>query len=95
LVFKNYTNNSIVELLHNEWFLLMITFISAYIMNAEIPLFSLKIKNFSVAKYKFQLFFLLFSVLLLVFLQILAVPLIIISYVLLSVVNNLISKESK
>ena len=84
-----------IVLSYKIWFLLLITFISTFVMNAEIPLFSLKIKNFSIAKYKLQIFFLLFSVLLLVFLQILAVPLIIISYILLSVVNNLVSKKIK
>jgi CDP-diacylglycerol--serine O-phosphatidyltransferase len=63
-------------------------------MNAEIPLFSLKIKDFSVAKYKLQIFFLTISVLLLIFLQILAVPLIIIIYVLLSVINNMVNKKA-
>lgn len=74
--------------IYNKWFLIGLTLLSAYVMNAEIPLFSLKIKNFSFAKYKLQIFFLVVSVLLLTFLQILAVPLIIILYVLLSVVDN-------
>jgi CDP-diacylglycerol--serine O-phosphatidyltransferase len=73
--------------------LIVISFLSAYIMNAEIPLFSLKFKNFSFAKYKLQIFFLAFSVLMLIFLQILAVPMIIILYVLLSVINNMVKKK--
>ncbi|MCF6132654.1 CDP-alcohol phosphatidyltransferase family protein [Flavobacterium wongokense] len=68
--------------------LVVICFLSAYVMNAEIPLFSLKIKDFSFAKYKLQVSFLAVSVLMLVFLQILAVPLIIVLYVLLSVIDN-------
>ena len=68
--------------------LVVISFISAYIMNAEIPLFSLKIKDFSFAKYKLQIFFLAISAAMLFFLQILAVPLIIILYVLLSIIDN-------
>jgi len=80
--------------LMNIWVLLIITLVSAYVMNAEIPLFSLKIKNFSVAKYKLQLFFLLLSVLMLVFLKILAVPLIILVYVLLSIFNNITNKKA-
>ncbi len=72
----------------NKATLLLLTVLSAYVMNAEIPLFSLKIKNFSFAKYKLQISFLVVSVLLLVFLQILAVPLIIVLYVLLSVLDN-------
>ncbi len=77
-----------IEFSFNIATLLILTVISAYIMNAEIPLFSLKIKNFSVAKYKLQILFLAVSVLMLLFLNIVAVPLIIILYVLLSVLDN-------
>ncbi len=74
--------------------LVVLSFLSAYVMNAEIPLFSLKIKNFSFAKYKLQIFFLVISILMLIFLQIMAVPLIILIYVLLSVFNNIINKKA-
>jgi CDP-diacylglycerol--serine O-phosphatidyltransferase len=84
----------LAEILLNQWVLIGITFLSAYVMNAEIPLFSLKIKNFSFAKYKLQIFFLIISVLMLIFLKILAVPLIILLYVLLSVFNNRVNKKS-
>jgi CDP-diacylglycerol--serine O-phosphatidyltransferase len=87
------TNKYVAELIYNEWILIVISFISAYIMNAEIPLFSLKIKNFSVAKYKLQIGFLVASVIMIATLQFLAVPLIIISYVLLSVLNNMLVKK--
>jgi CDP-diacylglycerol--serine O-phosphatidyltransferase len=78
----------------NPWVLIGITLLSTYVMNAEIPLFSLKIKNFSFAKYKLQIFFLVLSVVLLILLQITAVPLIILIYVLLSVVNNIVTKKA-
>jgi len=76
------------EILNSSWVIVALVLLSAYIMNAEIPLFSLKIKDFTFTKYKVQVFFVSVSVLLLVFLQIAAIPLIIISYVLLSIVNN-------
>ena len=71
------------------YFLIGICFLSAYVMNAEIPLFSLKIKNFSFSKYKLQISFLIVSLFLLGFFQALGVALVIVLYVLLSVVNNL------
>jgi CDP-diacylglycerol--serine O-phosphatidyltransferase len=80
--------------LFDKRILLPFIFLSAYVMNAEIPLFSLKIKNFSFAKYKLQIFFLAISVLMLIFLQIVAVPLIILIYVLLSVINNIVNKKA-
>lgn len=86
-------NEMIITFLSNKWTLIVISFISAYVMNAEIPLFSLKIKNFSFQKYKLQIGFLLASIVMLVTLQFLAIPLIIITYVLLSVANNLMVKK--
>ena len=94
LIIVNFSNTIVAEYLSNNWVLLTVTFLSTYIMNAEIPLFSLKIKDFSFAKYKLQIFFLAISVLMLIFLQILAVPLIIIIYVLLSVINNMVNKKA-
>jgi len=77
----------------NKWALVAITLLSAYIMNAEIPLFSLKIKDFTFRKNALQIVFLTLSVLLLGFFQYLGIPLIIITYVLLSVVNNKFLKK--
>lgn len=81
------------DFLNNQWILIAITLLSAYVMNAEIPLFSLKIKNFSFEKYKLQIGFVATSVVMMVTLQFLAVPLIILLYVLLSVANNILSKK--
>lgn len=94
LVIMTCQHTLIAEYLINQWVLIGITLLSAYVMNAEIPLFSLKIKNFSFAKYKLQIFFLAVSVAMLVFLHILAVPLIILIYVLLSVINNIATKKA-
>ncbi|MDR6967010.1 CDP-diacylglycerol--serine O-phosphatidyltransferase [Flavobacterium arsenatis] len=88
LVLQNTDSLIIVEILTNQWILLAITLLSAYLLNAEIPLFSLKIKQFSFAKYKLQVGFLAISVLLLVFFQFLGIPLLIMTYILLSVINN-------
>lgn len=93
LVQASSNNSFIVELLSNYWVLLAITLLSAYIMNAEIPLFSLKIKDFSFKKNALQIVFLTMSAFLLVFFQYLGIPLIIIAYVLLSVINNKFLKK--
>lgn len=78
----------VIGLLNTKVVLIAISLMSAYMLNAEIPLFSLKIKQFSFAKYRLQISFVAVSVLLLIFLQIAAIPLIIIGYVILSVINN-------
>ncbi|MGO4770932.1 phosphatidylcholine/phosphatidylserine synthase [Flavobacterium sp. W22_SRS_FK3] len=83
----------ILEILTNQWILLVITVFSAYILNAEIPLFSLKIKKFNLKNNALQILFLLGSVILVLLLHYIAIPLIIIFYVLLSVVNNKFLKK--
>ncbi|MDL2143380.1 CDP-alcohol phosphatidyltransferase family protein [Flavobacterium tructae] len=83
----------IFEMLTNHWVLLGITLCSAYILNAEIPLFALKIKKFTVKDNVLQIVFLLICLVLVVLLQYMAIPLIIIIYVLLSVVNNIFLKK--
>lgn len=93
LVLKYSDSLAVFEVLSNQWVLLAITLFSAYILNAEIPLFSLKIKDFTFKKNALQLVFLLLSVLLLIFLHYLGIPLVIILYVLLSVVNNKFLKK--
>ncbi len=87
------TNSFVDPIIQNIWVLLAITAVSAYIMNAEIPLFSLKIKNFSFQKYKLQIGFLVASLIMIATLQFLAVPLIILTYVLLSAANNILAKK--
>jgi len=93
LVLKYSESLVVVEVLANQWVLLIITLFSAYILNAEIPLFSLKIKKLTIKDNLLQFVFLGSSVLLLIFFQYLAIPLIIILYVLMSVVNNKRTKK--
>lgn len=93
LIIKYSDSMVIFEILSNQWFLLAITLFSAYILNAEIPLFSLKVKDFTFKKNALQIVFLILCVLLLVFFQYLAIPLVISTYVLLSVFNNKFLKK--
>lgn len=88
LVLKSTDSLIVIELLTNQWILLVIALLSAYILNAEVPLFSLKIKNFNFADNKLRIFFLILSVVLMVLFGYLGVSLVILSYVLLSVINN-------
>lgn len=83
----------IFEILTNHWVLLGIALCSAYVLNAEIPLFALKIKKFNLKDNALQIVFLLISLVMLIFLHYIAIPLIIILYVLLSVVNNKFLKK--
>lgn len=78
----------IFDLLSNPFVLVGISLLSAFMLNANIPLFSLKIKYFNWETNKVQFIFLIISILLLFFLAYLAIPLIILLYVILSVINN-------
>ena len=88
LLLKNSDSLIVLELLINPWVLIFISILSAYILNAEIPLFALKIKKFNLKDNALQLFFLLISILLLAYLQFAGVALIIVFYVLLSIITN-------
>lgn len=83
----------LVDALSNPYVLVGITALSAYLLNAEIPLFSLKVKSFSWEKYKMQVVFLILSVILIALLEFIAIPIVILLYVILSVVNNTIGKK--
>jgi CDP-diacylglycerol--serine O-phosphatidyltransferase len=78
----------ITNLLQNTYFLLILTVFLCVTMNAEIPLFSLKFKNFSIKNNWVELLFLLLAMLGLIMLKIVAIPFIIIGYILLSFVKN-------
>ncbi len=95
LILVNTESLAVIEMLTSPVFLLIIIVLSAYMLNAEIPLFSLKIKVSQLRNYKLQFFFILLCITLIVFFKVAALPIIIISYVLLSAVNNYRSKPLK
>lgn len=84
----------LVDFLSNPYVLVGVTVLSSYLLNAEIPLFSLKVKSFSWDKYKMQVVFMILSLILIVLLEFIAIPIIILLYVILSVVNNTIHKKA-
>ena len=93
LISQTFLDDNFSGIIYNKWSLVIITVISAYIMNAEIPLFSLKIKSFNLKDNILQIIFLSISVALIGFFQILGVALVILFYVLLSVLMNIFKKK--
>ena len=93
LVVRHFDSFMLFELLSNYGVLLAISIGSAYILNAEIPLFSLKVKKLTVKDNKLTFFFLAVSLLLLVTLQFLGIPLVILFYIFLSILNNKFIKQ--
>lgn len=82
----------IESLLKTPWFLIFLSIASAAIMNAEIPLFSLKIKKLNIKDNLLQFFFLFASLTLILFFHFLGVALAIVLYVLLSIFQNLLKR---
>lgn len=76
----------IFSLLSNPYVLIGISLLSAFMLNSEVRLFSLKIKYFNWETNKTQIIFLVTSIVLLFLLQYLAIPLIILFYVVLSAI---------
>ena len=93
LILKNTDSLILLELLTNCWVLIIVTLVSAFILNAEIPLFALKIKKFNFKDNVLQIVFLLISLLLLIVFKFSGVALIIVFYVMLSVIMNLITDK--
>lgn len=84
-------NDRINDIILNEWFLIGLTLCSCYILNAKIPLFALKFKNWSFKDNALRYIFLLISGVLIVTLKFVAIPVIIVFYIISSVISNITS----
>jgi len=82
-----------IGLLQNIYVLIGITILGSYLMNAEIPLFALKFKNYSWKGNEVQYVFLLLTMGLLISLKTVAIPLTIILYIVLSIFDNWTKKK--
>jgi len=88
LILRFQTEVWIGTVILNPWFLIGLTLLSCYFLNAEVSLFALKFKTWGFAENKVRYLFLLLCVLLLIFLQFTAIPCIIVLYVLLSLIHK-------
>ncbi|WP_417444932.1 CDP-alcohol phosphatidyltransferase family protein [Joostella sp.] len=80
-----FQNSSFLDaIILNKWFLVIVTILSTYMLNARVPLFALKFKTWGFKENSIRYVFLILSAILLVALQFAAIPLIIVFYVLLS-----------
>jgi len=86
LILTYQPDSFLTGLILNEWFLIALTLVSCYLLNAEIKLFALKFSDWALAENKLRYFFLLLCLVFVLVFQFVAIPLIIISYVILSLV---------
>tara|TARA_R110001606_G_scaffold11821_1_gene51009 strand:+ start:2525 stop:3268 length:744 start_codon:yes stop_codon:yes gene_type:complete len=85
-------NQFFIDLVQNNYFLIGVVLVLSYLMNAEIPLFSLKFKNYRFKENVLKYIFLVASLIMILTLEVISIPLVIILYVLLSVGSNLSNK---
>jgi CDP-diacylglycerol--serine O-phosphatidyltransferase len=78
----------------NPYFLIGLTLISCFLLNAELPLFALKFKHFKFKGNEIRYLFLILCVAMIAILKIYAVPCIIILYIVMSVFNNVKTKKA-
>lgn len=75
------------QLILNPWFLILVSLAGCVLMNAEMPLFSLKFKSLNFRENKVRFVFLLICLILMLFLKYWSIPLIIGVYLLISVIS--------
>ncbi len=95
LIVEFYDYQFLTNLIQNKIFLIVVTILFTYLMNAELPLFSLKFKDYSFKKNVIKYVFLMISVVLIITLKIVSLPIIILLYVLFSVVDNLTKSKKE
>ena len=89
-----YQDNMVLnEIILNQWFLIGLTLLSAYLLNSKIELFSFKLSNSSFKENGIKYLFLLLSLVLLITVKYLAVPLIIALYILASLAEKQFKKS--
>ena len=88
-----FQNNDIMNsIILNKWFLIVLTFLSAYLLNSNIKLFALKFSDWSFKSNSIRYVYILLCVISLVTIQFAAIPLLVVIYIVMSLLNNLSSK---
>ncbi len=88
LILLYHNNDALNSIILNQWFLIGMTLLSAFLLNSKIVLFALKFKNWSFKDNALRYIFLIVSLVLLVTMQFLAVPIIIGFYILGSLIDS-------
>ena len=92
LLFQN--NDTLNGIILNQWFLIGLTLLSAYLLNSKIELFALKFKNWSFKDNALRYIFIIISLILLITLKFLAIPFVVAFYIMSSIIAN-IQERSK
>lgn len=85
LILKFQPEGWVTAIILSKWFLIGLTLVSCFLLNAEISLFALKFKSWRFTENKVRFLFLLLTLILVVFLKFMAMPCVILLYILFSV----------
>ena len=94
LIFEHTDYAWVKEVLQNVYFLAVTSIVLTILMNVNLPLLSLKFKSFGIKENSFKYLLILISVLLIFTFHYLAVPLIIVTYIILSIIQNFTTPKS-
>ncbi|TYB77016.1 CDP-alcohol phosphatidyltransferase family protein [Bizionia myxarmorum] len=87
LIIEFQNNDLMNSLILNPWFLVFVTLVSSYMLNAPVNLFALKFKTYDFKSNITRYVFLILTIIFLIVLQFAAIPLVIILYILLSLLT--------
>lgn len=90
LILLHHSIDGLNDIILNQWFLIGVSLLSAFLLNSKIELFALKFKNWGFQDNALRYIFIIVSLVLLITMKFLAVPIIIAFYIL----SSLISKAS-
>ncbi|MGZ3865646.1 MAG: CDP-alcohol phosphatidyltransferase family protein [Bacteroidia bacterium] len=94
-ILVDFSSNPVLATLNNPWVLIITTIIFSLLLVSPLPLFSLKFKSFGWKGNEIRFVFLGLAVIMLALLQFVGIPLVIILYILMSAVNNFMSRSKK
>lgn len=88
LIMEFQNNDTMNAIILNQWFLIGVTLVSCFLLNAKIRLLALKFKNWNFKDNASRYILLIMAVVLLVIFQFAAIPLIIVFYIIISLLNK-------
>lgn len=84
LIIEFQYSSFVTDLILNQWFLIGLTLLSCYLLNANVKLFALKFKTYSFKPNAVRYGFVIFTVVMLVLFHFIAIPIVILAYFLTS-----------
>lgn len=94
LILYYHSQAGLNDIILNQWFLIALTILSAFLLNSKIELFALKFNNWGFQENALRYVFIIVSLVLLITLRFLAVPVIIAFYIVSSLLYNSSNKET-